>query len=105
MSRYIDADKLVELLDKKQKIDYEMGLYNHGALTEAFIRFVERQPTADVVEVRHGEWIIPKRRDADDWKECSRCEYYFDVSVGHKPTPYCPECGAKMDAERSENGR
>ena len=56
MSRYIDADKLTKMLNNKSKTDYEMGLYNHGALTESFIRCVERQPTADVVEVRHGEW-------------------------------------------------
>ena len=35
----------------KAKTDLEMGLYNHGALTESFIRCVENQPTADVVEV------------------------------------------------------
>jgi hypothetical protein len=60
MSRYIDADKLIEHLDAKSKTDYEMGLYNHGALTESFIRFVERQPTADVVEV----------------VRCKDCKYY-----------------------------
>ena len=51
MSRYIDADALREHLQNKLKTDYEMGLYNHGALTESFLRFVERQPTVDVVEV------------------------------------------------------
>lgn len=49
-----------------------------------------------------GEWITPKSRDADDWKECSRCGYYFDVSVGHKPTSFCPECGAKMKGADDE---
>ena len=48
MARYIDADKLIEMLNNKSKIDYEMGLYNHGALTQSFVTFVERQPTADV---------------------------------------------------------
>ena len=66
---------------------------------KAFLGF---SSTADVVEVIHGEWITPKSRDADDWKECSRCGYCFDVSVGHKPTPYCPNCGAKMDGDRRE---
>lgn len=48
MSRYIDADALLEMLNDKAKTDLEMGLYNHGALTQSFIRFVERRPTADV---------------------------------------------------------
>lgn len=59
------------------------------------------QPTVDVAKVRHGEWIKPKNRhNPSDWKECSLCGYYFDVSVGQETTPYCPECGAKMDGER-----
>ena len=48
MARYIDADALVEMLNNKAKTDYEMGLYNHGALTQSFIRLVERQSAADV---------------------------------------------------------
>ena len=51
MPRYIDADALIEMLSKKAKTDYEMGLYNHGSLTDSFIRFVERQPTVDAVAV------------------------------------------------------
>ena len=45
---YIERGALIEMLNKKAKIDHEMGLYNHGALTESFIRFVERQLAADV---------------------------------------------------------
>ena len=48
---YIERGALIEMLNNKAKTDHEMGLYNHGALTESFIRFVERQPAADVVEV------------------------------------------------------
>jgi len=65
-SRYIDADKLIEHLNAKSKTDYEMGLYNHGALTEAFIRFVERQPTADVVEV----------------VRCKDCKHFAEEMIG-----------------------
>lgn len=46
---YIERGALIEMLNNKAKTDHEMGLYNHGALTESFIRFVERQPAADVV--------------------------------------------------------
>ena len=100
MRRYIDADVVIEMLNKKLETDYEMSLYNHAALTESFLRFIEHQPTADVVEVRYGQWITPKNRSKpSDWKECSLCGYFFDVSVGDKPTPYCPQCGAKMDGE------
>ena len=88
MSKYIDVESLLNNLP--DDIQYKASVK----------RVLMQAPSADVVEVRHGEWITPKCRDADDWKECSRCGYCFDVSVGHKPTPYCPECGAKMDGER-----
>ena len=65
----------------------------HGELEE---------PAADVVKMRHGEWIHSEIED-DDWGRifhkwtCSVCGY----SVAHNPTGenYCPHCGAKMDGE------
>ena len=98
--RYIDADKLIEHLNAKSKNDYEMGLYHHGALTESFIRFVERQTTADVVEVRHGEWGF----DGMGWT-CSQCgEYALSYKAKIQVhSVYCPNCGAKMDGGRREN--
>jgi hypothetical protein len=63
MARYIDADELTEMLNKKAQTDLEMGLYNHGTLTQSFIRFVERQPTADVAP--RAEWISVRERLPD----------------------------------------
>lgn len=64
MARYIDADALMEMLNKKAQTDLEMGLYNHGTLTQSFIRFVERQPTADVAP--RAEWISVEERLPDN---------------------------------------
>ena len=56
--------------------------------------------TADVVEVRHGEWA-KKQEDLFWWLECSVCGeippknrygYYWQ-------SEYCPNCGAKMDGK------
>lgn len=56
----------------------------------------------DVTEVRHGEWKI-----CSDgyYPYCSRCEYEPELSTRYSNnlTPYCPNCGAKMDGERTEN--
>ena len=52
-------------------------------------------PTADVVEVRHGHWIY--WRDADGFKQCKCSECI--ISYGCIDTPYCPNCGAKMDGK------
>lgn len=101
--RLIDADALIEMLSKKAKTDYEMGLYNHGSLTDSFIRFVERQPTVDAVEVRHGEWEIIEQEDfIYKFCKCSVCgaECFFEED--DKLYNYCPHCGAKMDGERRE---
>ena len=50
---------------------------------------VVRQPTADVVEVRHGEWL-----DNGAGFTCSECKWRCrGVSY------YCPNCGAKMDGK------
>lgn len=92
--RYIDADALCEHLQNKLKTDYEMGLYNHGAFTESFIRFVERQPAADVVEVRHGEWL--KSSPYNRFMNCSVCGF----GQNHTSFPYCPMCGAEMSGKR-----
>lgn len=58
-----------------------------------FESIVKNQPTADVQEVRHGEWL----EDDYGYCHCSNCRYEHDSP--ECITPYCPECGAKMDKE------
>jgi rubrerythrin len=77
-------------------------------IKDNMVNCIKRQPTADVEEVRHGRWlpIIERSSYLDppyyDTGKCSSCGYVVDVSeMNHK---YCPECGAKMDGERSDNG-
>ena len=52
-------------------------------------------PAADVVEVRHGRWIVFDPKNAES-KECSMCGYLFSRLY---PSNYCPNCGARMDKE------
>lgn len=54
---------------------------------------IKKIPAADVVEVKHGEWID---RDEKTW--CSNC----DASNKQYKPPYCPHCGAKMDGGKHE---
>ena len=70
---------------------------------------VDAIPAADVVEVVHGRWI-PLEYDGyadgnpvwDLW-ECSECQ---EEHSGDEDTltPYCPNCGAKMDGEPNADG-
>lgn len=65
-------------------------------------RIISEIPAADVVEVKHGEWI-EKETLYDVYYDCSVCGESFCFIEG-KPTEnlykYCPNCGAKIDGER-----
>ena len=59
-----------------------------------------KAPAADVAPVRHGRWETHYRSGATVSKGVvSGC---CDMWNGRK-TPYCPQCGAKMDGG-DENG-
>lgn len=60
-------------------------------------------PAADVVEVKHGRWVENSHDSYDDMREeyvrwytytCSECD-----GEAMNDYNYCPNCGAKMDAE------
>ncbi len=55
---------------------------------------IDDAPAADVQPIRRGEWIYGE----NDVPHCSEC--------GTEPkeiSPYCPNCGAKMDGEDDDN--
>lgn len=109
MARYINESILVKkLLEERDKIPLKIpgALYelvkekpNHfgnamrGGIKKA-LRCVYETPTANVVEVRHGEWIWDKR--FSDYT-CSLC---CDWDL--KTPNYCSNCGAKMDGKKAE---
>ena len=68
-----------------------------GGIRKA-LRLVETASAVDVELVRHGRWIpVELKRSIGVLKgvECSLCG---EQKVG-KGYNYCPNCGAKMDAE------
>ena len=68
---------------------------------EAFVRAddIADAPTVDAVEVVHGRWIIC----SDGYfPYCSECK--TEPKHGEM-TNYCPNCGAKMDEERKNDGQ
>lgn len=99
MPRYIDADKINYPVDKHKtgKSAWDCGvLYMKNT--------IDRLPTADVAEVKHGEWKPDYETFVDDFGMesdpiitawiCSLCA----VSEPCK-SHYCPNCGAKMDGD------
>ena len=131
MGRYIDADALVQ--DLKEQYEDVFGKIKKEVRPEDF--YIERNhayyaslvdkelnilfdyldeiPTADVAEVKHGEWVIKSETiqlfdDVDEelYVECPFCKRTFYVpfefedekiiAYAKKHYPYC-NCGAKMD--------
>ena len=109
MARYIDADRL------KRTFASGIRVYDGMCKIDDVMHNIENEPTADVEEVRHGEWIaydIEPYGDgiggkATKWYKCSECgtdalgRCYEDEYYSYPlRTDYCPKCGAKMDGER-----
>lgn len=113
--RPIDADALVEYLERQSEAYNE--IYNklevgnpsksimygkYTTLVETMID-VRRMPTLDYEPVRHGEWIQQKNGRLI----CSVCgvrglQDSDELGYYYYPSPYCPNCRAKMDAKEDE---
>ena len=98
MARHIDADKLVaeirEVLNLRQDYKAMMSYFCY----EQFIELLEEAPTADVVEVKHGEW---KSFEIPHMMRCSECGV-SELDIHRTKFDYCPSCGAKMDGGKGE---
>lgn len=95
MGEYINRTRLLaDILDARLKNKKRASLN----ILSWFENLVQRQPTADVVEVKHG-YIIEHQGTEDNYCcECSVCGTH-EVSLGDK---YCSECGAKLDVGYAE---
>lgn len=67
---------------------------------------IEQISVADVAPVRHGRWITKKAATGKEYTICSVCDFAVYYTMAGVLTPldirnakYCPNCGAKMDAE------
>ena len=67
-------------------------------LTDEDIEFIiDQLHTVDAEPVKHSHWIY--FRGLNGMKQCKCAECL--TSYGNMDTPYCPNCGAKMDKERT----
>ena len=62
---------------------------------------IDRLPAEDVAPVRHGEWLL-HFEGVGHYFECSECHTNPCIYVT-KNTKFCPNCGAKMDAEDNDD--
>ena len=99
MARYIDADALIREFSGGE----ELKSISESIADERFIMAINNVPTADVAEVKHGEWEVC----SDEYEicasefVCSVCKESFCSSELSDAEfilmmKYCPNCGAKM---------
>ena len=118
MPEYIEREAL--LAELEDEIDFVSPFYNAEqnqyftmGLRCAY-RDAQRFPAADVVEVRHGEWVEtqePLGWCDVDCAECSVCHESWiideDSSIDDYECMwhYCPNCGAKMDGGTNDDSK
>ena len=102
MDRYIDADKLLEYLEKEaEREDVKYSFIGLGV--QATINEIKKFPLEDVAPVIHAHWEY--RYDTGIYQTeflCSRCKGLIETyscTVDEVEYEYCPHCGAKMDEE------
>lgn len=89
MSRYINADALITAMNTWDWQELYLPIH--------FKQLIDEQPTADVVELVHGEWIPIDVGDC--CYRCSVCNFVRDAYLLEEDN-YCPHCGARMDGGR-----
>lgn len=101
MSRYIDVDKLMIVLNdwwySQTKIESQNIPYDDyiSVTIRSAMEAVKEQPTADVRENVRGYWKKRKDKPLQNWYQCSNC----GAICGETPK-YCSECGAEMRGEQ-----
>lgn len=67
------------------------------------ITLIKNIPAADVVEVKHGQWINERWEGLSSFSsECSLCG---KRTLAYFRYCYCPNCGAKMNGGQNKNGK
>lgn len=91
-----------EYIDRKAFLDYMKGTSRYFN-----VKFdIENFPAADVAPVVHGRWIGAPLCGNDNCR-CSECGSWHNIHAnlrGEIIQKYCPNCGAKMDSEETDNG-
>nr|DAD55352.1 MAG TPA: zinc-ribbon containing domain [Podoviridae sp. ct5O42] len=89
MAEYIKRDAIKARLE--DLVDWCQDLRKPGL--EQALAMLNEEPVADVAPVVHGVWVCVNKIDPISGYRCSKCRR----RVGFDLTPYCPNCGAKMD--------
>ena len=90
MSEYIEREALMRNLKH----------FAPEQLTPLIESLIQKQPIADVVEVRHGTWLLEREPDGKPYCfHCSVCDSDFHHIGIKRASDFCPNCGARRDGE------
>ena len=98
--RLIDADHTEKVFSELMNLPHDYcGPSDIKISIDAVFSVLGQVPDVDPVHVKHGRWIDTGRADYYLNKEyrCSCCN-----SVDYLCSPYCYNCGARMDGEKHE---
>lgn len=87
MARYIDADVFDDTVQRLNEQGWNITNIDYKRMD----RVLFEMPTADVVEVVHGKWVVCDAPPPTWWHECSICH-----KAGNAEYNFCPHCGADM---------
>lgn len=101
MSRYIDANDLIDFID--------VGHLRHPSelcFSEIdVVNLLLHAPTADVAPVVHGRWLTWEEQFPGEMpKKKSRLGVFCSACHNHADNmfDYCPNCGCRMDEKEGE---
>lgn len=89
---YIEREPLIDWLTKPTGFKTFCEDCTDIDCLDCIVDVIKNRLPEDVVEVVHGKWL----QNEPETIYCSECNY----SVwSYYNTPYCPNCGAKMDGK------
>jgi gamma-glutamylcyclotransferase (GGCT)/AIG2-like uncharacterized protein YtfP/DNA-directed RNA polymerase subunit RPC12/RpoP len=101
---HIERIDYVELTPENEQAKFD---YWKSENKEIYVWQDKYKQTADVQEVKHGEWkasnyIKQYKHTNIPIYACSVCgEEFCDVLAHHSVYRYCPNCGARMDGKEA----
>lgn len=96
---------MAEYINKETARSVIMGQPTDAHYPDWYAAQIKEIEPADVAPVVHARWV----QCFEDWRKqiegdkCSACGFeHYGCAINHYR--YCPNCGAKMDGERRNDG-
>lgn len=96
--KYIDTEELIQTLEASCMPIHEKGISGNLGDNKSIADVINNQSVADVEPVKCGRWI-----KIQYYALCSLCRHEVNWLSNDFLSPYCPNCGARMDGDSNGN--